>query len=705
MKLIECYVENFGKLNNLRLCFTDGLNSFREDNGYGKTTLSVFIKAMLFGLDDTKKTKLEENDRKHYMPWQGGRCGGSLTFAVKKKTYRIERSFAAKASDDSFTLFDCDTGKVSDDYSDKLGEELFGIDADGFERTVFLSEKKLSVKNDNKSISAKLSDLVGSDGDVGELDKAVAALEDRRKYYHKKGGAGKISDIKNQISELETRIIEAERLKDCHFEKSERIKAAAEELRVLEEKKRDLEKKKHTLGYERQYLAMKKRKEDNEARLGELSLFFKDGIVSTEEIRTAERRWDEYNRLKNARRPETESADSMLSDEELNRHIENAKESVSGKNVKKRFHILAFLALFTLLLGLTLGYFISEVLYTVSIASAFFVIMLFINLTACKKEAIRERKLYPSIKFAQNVLNRTVSRENLYASLMEIKAKENARRESVLKMADEQNEIASKVEMLKSEHDKFISRFSVSAADPFSEIRARLTEYEYLLREVKDSDGAIINYVREYGIRTDSLITDTCFNEDEEKTEALEQEIRRLRSELIMLERECRADLEEISALDELYEKRLELIDSHTAAEQRLKIILMTKEHLNKAKDSLTSKYLGKTKSAFASYLELMNGEDAKLFTMDTTFGLLRTEGGKSVSSEAYSLGTRELYSLITRFALTDSLYEEEQPFIILDDPFAHFDDKRTAAAMKLLKKLASTKQILYFTCSKARCV
>ena len=79
MKLIECYIEAFGKLEGAKYNFSDGLNTVKKDNGYGKTTLTVFIKAMLYGLDDTKKVKLEENDRKHYMPWQGGRCGGSLT--------------------------------------------------------------------------------------------------------------------------------------------------------------------------------------------------------------------------------------------------------------------------------------------------------------------------------------------------------------------------------------------------------------------------------------------------------------------------------------------------------------------------------------------------------------------------------------------------------------------------------------------------
>ena len=63
MKLIECYIESFGKLEGFKYNFSDGLNTVKADNGYGKTTLTVFIKAMLYGLDDTKKAKLEENDR------------------------------------------------------------------------------------------------------------------------------------------------------------------------------------------------------------------------------------------------------------------------------------------------------------------------------------------------------------------------------------------------------------------------------------------------------------------------------------------------------------------------------------------------------------------------------------------------------------------------------------------------------------------
>ena len=116
MKLIECYIENFGKISKQKFSFTDGLNCITADNGSGKTTLAAFIKVMLYGMSDTKKASLEENDRKHYLPWGGGVCGGSLTFSAGGKTYRVERQFGTKSSDDSYALYDTATGRISNDF-------------------------------------------------------------------------------------------------------------------------------------------------------------------------------------------------------------------------------------------------------------------------------------------------------------------------------------------------------------------------------------------------------------------------------------------------------------------------------------------------------------------------------------------------------------------------------------------------------------
>ena len=101
----------------------------------------------------------------------------------------------------------------------------------------------------------------------------------------------------------------------------------------------------------------------------------------------------------------------------------------------------------------------------------------------------------------------------------------------------------------------------------------------------------------------------------------------------------------------------------------------------------------------------MIGNESPEKFTMDTSFAVSKLDGGMTRPLEAYSMGTRDAYSLAARLSLVDSLYEGEKPFIILDDPFTAFDDKKTASALKLLSEFAKEKQIIYFTCSKARSV
>ena len=144
MKLLGCHIENYGTLSDFSLRFDDGITVINEENGFGKSTLASFIKAMLYGLPQTTKRKVEENERLLRTPWQGGSFGGSLEFEAKGKSYRLERFFGSKAAEDTFTLFDLETGKETDDFSSNIGIELFGIDAAGYESSVYLPQLDMS---------------------------------------------------------------------------------------------------------------------------------------------------------------------------------------------------------------------------------------------------------------------------------------------------------------------------------------------------------------------------------------------------------------------------------------------------------------------------------------------------------------------------------------------------------------------------------
>ena len=231
MKLIRLHVENFGKLQNFDFSFDKGLNVLLEENGWGKSTLAAFIKAMLYGMPASSKQSLDENERKKYTPWQGGAYGGSLEFSTASGKYRIERFFGAKESGDSFTLYDLATNCESTRYSSRVGEELFGIDADGFARTVFLSQHAVIAKGDNNTITAKLGDLLDDVDDIGSFDDAMAALEKRRKYYKMTGERGRIAEIEREIANLRAQIEQLTRTEDMMRQKESELWALGERMR------------------------------------------------------------------------------------------------------------------------------------------------------------------------------------------------------------------------------------------------------------------------------------------------------------------------------------------------------------------------------------------------------------------------------------------------------------------------------------------
>ena len=115
MKIISCHIENFGKLHDCTLHFADGLNTFCEENGWGKSTFAAFVRAMFYGLEGDRKRSIEENERKRYAPWQGGVFGGQLTFEANGKEYRISRVFRDKDVNDEFELREVKTNLISTD--------------------------------------------------------------------------------------------------------------------------------------------------------------------------------------------------------------------------------------------------------------------------------------------------------------------------------------------------------------------------------------------------------------------------------------------------------------------------------------------------------------------------------------------------------------------------------------------------------------
>lgn len=241
MKLISCHIENFGKLSNFDMDFKEGLNTVLEENGWGKTTLAAFIKAMFYGIDASMRGDITSNDKKRYMPHNGGHFGGELVFEAEGKEYVITRDFDTKIKEQEFTLRDKETNLPSTRYSKNIGEEIFGIDKDSFKKTVFINHDSIRYEGIDSSISARVSDD-GQLSDIQNFDKADAILEAFLKDNRDKRGKDKsnLAKITNSISELE-KIIADEPAVAGSIDQYKKMQAQVKtEIAELEEEKKKI---------------------------------------------------------------------------------------------------------------------------------------------------------------------------------------------------------------------------------------------------------------------------------------------------------------------------------------------------------------------------------------------------------------------------------------------------------------------------------
>lgn len=797
MRLIECYIDNFGKISKEKFSFTGGLNCIKEDNGSGKTTLAVFIKVMLYGMSDTKKTSLEENDRKHYLPWSGGVCGGSLSFALNGKIYRIERTFAPKAADDTMEVYDSSLGRVTDELGDVPGETIFGIDADGFERTVFLSERSLSPKSNNKSISAKLSDLLGCDGDIGGMDDAMKALEEQRKFYHKKGGSGELSDTKERINEIQRRLEDL-----LHTEVA--IEGAEGKMRLLSSKiekakanSRDLMQKRQDAMLKMADNSNKKRADDLKielekatAKKDELSLIFGYKIPSFKEIDEASYKMNTAKKLINSiNSPENKENDAMakfdgkvredeikkvrsalmtlrLAEENENRYefkrarkiLQNRTPSIEEIDeieavVKEKAKIKPlFIALYIIFaLAILVG---GVLLQPIIAIAATILCLLSVVADIISRANYKRAKVNKISDFIKSVSGVSATDKDeclmrladMRSAVITIQSGAIENREELLDLIYDlvrrfpeyiQSDVVASATEIINEYDKcsfksvaikmimsslgdkeeratilmreaesFLARFKTKTDDPFTELREALTEYNLITKEILAKRDELEKLQSRLAIGEDNRrVAASEIESIDRMIQENDNSLAELSREYTLVERSYRQYLNELEMSDELNMRKAELEEILEKHKDNYDTILLTKKYITMAKDNMTAKYLGKTKDGFLKYTEIIGGITGESFEMDTDFGITKQEGGSTKSVEAYSRGTRDLFNLASRLALVDSLYEGEKPFIILDDPFTAFDDKKTAAALKLLSEFAKEKQIIYFTCSKARSV
>lgn len=294
MILEKCYIAGFGRLIDQTFTFGPGLNEVLEDNGWGKTTFAVFIKAMFYGMEYApRRSGLTE--REHYRPWGTAAYGGTLDFSMGEKKYRIERRFGHSDKEDEFAIYDTQTNLPTEDFSENIGEEIFEVDRESFEKSIFVPQGSLETEITSR-LNAKLGGLGAVQDDMNQFDAAVKAIDEARKVYTatSKINPGKIKVISDEIKSQKEKSDQIATLQKAYDAKSQMLLEKRAELRKLEFRKSQLADSLTSIARSEKSVGAYQAKQDSlnrqEETLKGLDDFFAGGLPSDEEIDDLENR-------------------------------------------------------------------------------------------------------------------------------------------------------------------------------------------------------------------------------------------------------------------------------------------------------------------------------------------------------------------------------------------------------------------------------
>jgi uncharacterized protein YhaN len=517
MRLLSVYVAGFGKLRDADFDFNKEITALCEKNGFGKSTLAAFIRVMLFGFEGEKSRSELEKERARFAPWGGGLYGGNITIEARGRAYRIERTFGAKASGDTFALFDADTNLPSTDFSENIGEELFGINSESFRKTVFITQNEV-MTGVTGSINAKIGAGSGNFEDMAAYDGAMSALTGALVKGGDARKTGRLARLQDEITSLNTKLLDFTGLPARILQLKEAIAGAESDLtRIMAEQKSLLLQKEE------------KEKEDEE-----------------EKYRTESR----------------------------------ARYRKHKADVSKVL-----------------------ILFGVIIPALFAIIY-----TGAK---------IPALLAFGGVIGLAL-------------------------------------------------------------IVAGVINYPRMGAEPVKAEG--------YDLISEKVL---------ELTEALNAKHRELNALTLQLDEA--EDMAENEA--ELREQLASLTEEAAELKEKLRVIEETAELLTEAKESLTAKYEGPLKTAFDRYYALITGKEAKEFVLDANSSLSLNTGGITRNVGFLSRGMYDIAGICLRLAFIDAMSWEEQPFLILDEPFAGLDTENLAGAKRLIRKIAEDYQVIIFSC------
>jgi len=670
VKLIKCYVSSFGKLKDFTYDFNGGLNTIKEDNGWGKSTLATFIKVMFYGISGNKRS-VSENDRLKYRPWNSTeKFGGAVWFEWGGKQYKIERFFGQKETEDQVSLYDVETGKAYQN-TENLGKRIFEIDEEGFLSTTYFAQKEFEAKS-NSSITAKFN-AVCEIQNSEDFDHALLKIEEQAKKYKYRGDKGIIPDLKREVFNVDEQIAKANNSVVTYNRLKEEIAELEKEVLELQKESKKLTERVGVAGK----IEAEKIKRETYEKLKVKKAEIQERIISAQKILNGKDISEQNVLVIKEKLREKEKIEERINSIKQDLSLMSEKVDNANKKSNKAIDIICYsVSVIGVVAGLILLLISS---FKSIIGWAFFGVFICAII----------------VKFILSKINKNVKNNDAFRSMIEEKNNE------LIQLENYRN-------ALKVQIDNFINGFSLDNAyddnTALDYLQRLLVAKESFRKDLNSLDAEIIGIERSFG---DFNLLKTE-NEDVLTLNQKLKEIQDLytKKSIELANNKAKMEMHEeiASSFPDLESKKFELGEKINQSEEEYKILTLTYKYLKLADENLKIRYRKPLQESLNKYYNYVSDIE-KDVQIDIDLNVTIDESGVQKVVDYYSKGYQNLFEICKRFALTDVLFTGEKPFIILDDPFYNLDDKKLKSALELIKKLAKDYQIIYLVCHESRVV
>ncbi|MCX7922773.1 MAG: AAA family ATPase [Clostridia bacterium] len=298
MRIKKLEIRGFGKLNNLKLSFNDGLNVIYGNNESGKTSIQQFIRAMFFGLSGMERDKNSSvTIVQKYTPWVGNEYTGYMEYVLDNdEVYKVGRNFGT----DSVKVIDGLFNDITERFEfDKVKGILFaekhlGVNEACFDKTVFIKQLDSRIDdNGSKELFNRLTNITQTGFEDISFRKAKEALNEalRRHIGVDKTELRPLDRVIYRLGELKARRADLLEKRDSLFNLEDELSEA-----ILAKERFDI--RRLILAKARELLSLRKSIINHNKQMSELERVVNSIGSSEGELKRISECYDEFNRVK-----------------------------------------------------------------------------------------------------------------------------------------------------------------------------------------------------------------------------------------------------------------------------------------------------------------------------------------------------------------------------------------------------------------------